>query len=173
MPTWNNLVADLAACLEHFRPDVVVMPHPELDPHADHVASTRAFFQAMEQSAWQPERLLLYANHLHDNDRWPMGDANTGVALPPALVELSADDLFSHVLDDQQQLDKAMALLMHHDLQPPLPFKRRMRRHIQRLLAGRRWPKTGDNEYLRKAVRRHELFWVRELPPRRGDSIPD
>lgn len=173
LPTWNNLVADLAACLEHFRPDVVVMPHPELDPHADHVASTRAFFQAMEQSAWQPEQLFLYANHLHDNDRWPMGDANTGVALPPALVELSADDLFSHVLDDQQQLDKAMALLMHHDLQPPLPFKRRMRRHIQRLLAGRCWPKTGDNEYLRKAVRRHELFWVRELPPRRGDSIPD
>ena len=167
LPTWNNLVADLAACLEHFQPEVVVMPHPELDPHADHVASTRAFFQAVEQSAWQPERLFLYANHLHDNDRWPMGDANTGVALPPALVELPADELFSHVLDDQQQLDKAMALLMHHDLQPPLPFKRTLRRHIQRLLAGRRWPKTGDNEYLRKAVRRHELFWVRELPPRK------
>lgn len=167
LPTWTNLVADLAACLEHFKPEVVVMPHPELDPHADHIACTRAFFQAVEHSAWQPKRLFLYANHLHDNDRWPMGDANTGVALPPALVELSADELFSHVLDEHQQLDKAMVLLMHHDLQPPLPFKRRLRRHIQRVLAGRRWPSTGDNEYLRKAVRRHELFWVRELSQQR------
>lgn len=163
LPTWHNLVADLRACLEHFQPDVVVMPHPDLDPHADHIATTQAFFQAAEQSAWQPKRLFLYANHLHDNDRWPMGDANTGVALPPSMVELPADELFSYVLSEQQQLDKAMALLMQHDLQTPQPFKRQLRRKIQQLLTGRRWPKTGDNEFLRKAVRKHELFWVREL----------
>ena len=163
LPTWQNLLADLAACLEHFKPDVIVMPHPELDPHADHIATTQAFFQALEQSEWRPKRLFLYANHLHDNDRWPMGDANTGVALPPAMVELPADQLFSYVLTEQQQLDKAMALLMQHDLQPAQPFKKRLRRIIQQVLTGRRWPKTGDNEFLRKAVRKHELFWVREL----------
>lgn len=163
LPTWQNLVADLAGCLMHFKPDVVVMPHPELDPHADHIATTQAFFQALEQSDWQPKRLFLYANHLHDNDRWPMGDANMGVALPPAMLELPADELFSFVLSEQQQLDKAMALLMQHDLQPAQPLKKRVRRMIQQLLTGRRWPKTGDNEFLRKAVRRHELFWVREL----------
>lgn len=163
LPTWQNLVADLAACLIHFKPDVVLMPHPELDPHADHIATTQALFQALEQSDWRPKRLFLYANHLHDNDRWPMGDANTGVALPPAMLELPADELFSYVLSEQQQLDKAMALLMQHDLQPPQPFKKRLRRIIQQLLTGRRWPKTGENEFLRKAVRKHELFWVREL----------
>lgn len=163
LPTWQNLVADLAACLIHFKPDVVVMPHPEIDPHADHIATTQALFQALEQSDWRPQRLFLYANHLHDNDRWPMGNANTGVALPPAMLELPADQLFSYVLSEQQQLDKAMALLMQHDLQPPPPFKKRLRRMIQQLLTGRRWPKTGDNEFLRKAVRKHELFWVREL----------
>lgn len=162
-PTWQNLLADLAGCLMHFKPDVVVMPHPEIDPHADHIATTQALFQALEQSDWRPKRLFLYANHLHDNDRWPMGNANTGVALPPAMVELPADELFSYVLDEQQQLDKAMALLMQHDLQPPMPLKRRLRRSIQQLLTGRRWPKTGENEFLRKAVRKHELFWVREL----------
>lgn len=162
-PTWTNLVADLAACLMHFKPSVVVMPHPEIDPHADHIATTQAFFQALQQSDWRPKRLFLYANHLHDNDRWPMGHANTGVALPPAMVELPADDLFSYVLSDAQQLDKAMALLMQHDLQPPQPFKKRLRRMIQQVLTGRRWPKTGDNEFLRKAVRKHEVFWVREL----------
>ena len=163
LPTWNNLVADLAACLMHFKPDVVVMPHPEIDPHADHIATTQAFFQALEQSEWRPKRLFLYANHLHDNDRWPMGNANTGVALPPAMVELPADELFSYVLSAEQQLDKAMALLMQHDLQPPQPFKKRVRRLIQQVLTGRRWPKTGESEFLRKAVRKHELFWVREL----------
>ena len=163
LPTWQNLVADLAGCLMHFKPDVVVMPHPEIDPHADHIATTQALFQALEQSDWRPKRLFLYANHLHDNDRWPMGNANTGVALPPAMLELPADQLFSYVLSEQQQLDKAMALLMQHDLQPPQPFKKRLRRLIQQLLTGRRWPKTGDNEFLRKAVRKHELFWVREL----------
>ncbi len=163
LPTWQNLLADLAGCLMHFKPDVVVMPHLEIDPHADHIATTQAFLQALEQSDWRPKRLFLYANHLHDNDRWPMGNANTGVALPPAMLELPADELFSYVLSAEQQLDKAMALLMQHDLQTPQPFKKRLRRIIQQVLTGRRWPKTGESEFLRKAVRKHELFWVREL----------
>lgn len=162
-PTWNNLVADLAALLERFRPEVVVTPHPELDPHSDHVASTRAVLEAVQASAWQPQTLLLYANHLHDNDRWPMGPANHGIALPPAIVALPADALWSPTLSAETQLDKAMALAMQHDLQAPPPPKKRLRRLIQRVLAGRRWPATGEDEFFRKAVRRHELFWVRHL----------
>ena len=163
VPSWNNLVADLAALLEHFRPEVLVTPHPALDPHSDHVAATRALLQAVQLSAWQPQTLLLYANHLHDNDRWPMGPAGAGVALPPALVALPADGLWSPSLSAEARLDKAMALAMQHDLQVSLPSKKRLRRLIQRLLAGRRWPATGEDEFFRKAVRRHELFWVRPL----------
>lgn len=162
-PTWNNLVADLVALLEHFQPQVVVTPHPELDPHSDHVASTLALTQAIAVSAWKPSTLLMYANHLHDNDRWPMGPAGGGVALPPAIEPLPGDRLWSPLLSTDQQLDKAMALAMEHDLQGPLVFKRQLRRSIQWLLAGRRWPVTGSNEFFRKAVRRHELFWVRDL----------
>lgn len=163
VPSWSNLVADLAALLEHFRPEVLVTPHPELDPHSDHVAATRALLEAIQLSAWQPQTLLLYANHLHDNDRWPMGPAGHGIALPPALTALPADLLWSPCLPAEVQLDKAMALAMQHDLQLPLPAKKRLRRLIQRLLAGRSWPATGEDEFLRKAVRRHELFWVRPL----------
>ncbi|WP_061289473.1 PIG-L deacetylase family protein [Azotobacter vinelandii] len=160
-PTWSNLVADLRALLEHFRPEVVVTPHPELDPHADHVAASRALLEAAAGSAWRPGTLLLYANHLHDNDRWPMGPADGGIALPPAIEPLPADGLWSPCLDAGARLDKAAALAMQHDLQTPLPAKKRLRRLIQRFLAGRRWPLTGDDEFFRKAVRRHELFWVR------------
>lgn len=162
-PTWNNLVADLVALLEHFRPEVVVTPHPELDPHSDHVAATQALYQAIATSAWKPELALLYANHLSDNDRWPMGPAGFGVALPPAIQALPADALWSPGLSPERQLDKAMALTMQYDLQGRLPIKQRLRRLIQRLLVGRRWPATGEDDFFRKAVRRHEVFWVRPL----------
>lgn len=162
-PTWSNLQADLRALLIHFRPAVVVTPHPELDPHPDHVAATQAVRQAIKEGEWKPDTLLLYANHLYDNDRWPMGPAENGVALPPAIEPLPSDLLWSPLLHPEARLNKAMALAMHHDLQVPLPLKKRLRRLIQATLAGRRWPATGDDEYFRKAVRRHELFWVRKL----------
>ncbi len=165
-PTWHNLVADLRAVLVHYRPDVVVMPHPELDPHSDHQAASRALLEACQGLAQPPEQLLLYANHLQDNDRWPMGPAGGGSALPPVLAALPADRLWSPLLSGAQQLDKAMALAMQHDLQTPLPFRKRLRRILQWLLAGRRWPRTGEDEFFRRAVRRHELFWVRPLDRR-------
>ena len=59
--------------------------------------------------------------------------------------------------------DVADAALVQHDLQGRLPLKKRLRRLIQFVLAGRRWPSTGEDEFFRKAVRRHELFWVRHL----------
>jgi LmbE family N-acetylglucosaminyl deacetylase len=163
LPSGANLLADLVALLEHFRPEVLVTPHPELDPHSDHIAATHLLLAAIQRSTWQPKTLLLYANHLHDNDRWPMGPAGNGIALPPAFSALPADGLWSLDLSVEQQLDKAMALQMQHDLQGPLPLKKRLRRLIQQLLLGRRWPASGDNEFMRKAVRRHELFWVRHL----------
>ncbi len=163
LPSGANLVADLVALLEHFRPEVLVTPHPELDPHSDHVAATQALLKAIEISSWQPKTMLLYANHLHDNDRWPMGPAGNGIALPPAISPLPADGLWSLCLSAEQQVDKAMALQMQHDLQGSLAVKKRLRRLIQQLLLGRRWPASGENEFMRKAVRRHELFWVRQL----------
>jgi LmbE family N-acetylglucosaminyl deacetylase len=163
VPSWHNLVDDLAAVLAYYQPEVVVTPHPDLDPHGDHVASTQALLQALQQAPSTVKTLLLYANHLHDNDRWPMGPAGYGVTLPPAIEALPADQLWSPTLSPAKQLDKAMAMAMQHDLQGRLTFKRRVRRWIQHYLAGRRWPVTGQDEFFRKAVRRHELFWVRSL----------
>ncbi len=162
-PTWNNLLADLRALLEMARPQVLVMPHPTLDPHPDHICAQAAVREALQGLTWQPETLLCYANHLHDNDRWPMGESGDGVALPPQLQAAEAWAPCSLVLDIDTQRDKAMALGMMHDLQPAPPFKRRLRRALQRWLAGRRPSPYGENEFFRKAVRRHELFWRRDL----------
>ncbi|MBV4454027.1 MULTISPECIES: PIG-L deacetylase family protein [Pseudomonas] len=159
LPTWNNLLADLRHVLLMARPEVIVLPHPVLDPHPDHLCAHHAVLQALQGLEWQPTTVLGYANHLHDNDRWPMGDAGAGIALPP-LFDATEELLpCSLALTLAQQRDKAMALGMMHDLQPAAPFKRRVRRWLQRMLAGRARSPYGDNEFFRKAVRRHELFW--------------
>ncbi|MCQ9470734.1 PIG-L family deacetylase [Pseudomonas alliivorans] len=158
-PTWNNLLADLRALILKARPQVIVMPHPAIDPHPDHICAQAAVREALAGLEWQPDVVLGYANHLHDNDRWPMGDAYTGISLPPVFdAELKLEP-YSLELSVPTQRDKAMALGMMHDLQPPMPTKRRVRRWLQQVLAGRRWPAEGENEFFRKAVRRHELFW--------------
>lgn len=159
-PTWHNLIADLRALLLKARPQVIVLPTPLLDPHADHICAHAAILEALEGLAWQPDTLLGYANHLHDNDRWPMGDSGAGVALPPRFD--TADELVpcSFTLALSLQQDKAMAMGMMHDLQPRAPFKRRVRRWLQQVLAGRSPSPYGENEFFRKAVRRHELLWV-------------
>ena len=83
-------MADLCELIERARPDTVVLPHPQLDPHPDHVCAHDALREALAACQWQPQTLLLYANHLHDNDRWPMGDSGDGVALPPQLSAAQA-----------------------------------------------------------------------------------
>lgn len=158
-PTWNNLLADLRQLLLTARPEVIVFPHPVLDPHPDHICAQQAVMEALAGLEWQPTSVLGYANHLHDNDRWPMGDAGTGIALPPQFDDTLELHPCSLPLSLAQQRDKAMALGMMHDLQPAAPLKRRVRRWLQRILAGRSRSPYGENEFFRKAVRRHELFW--------------
>ena len=47
-PTWNNLLADLRALLLHAQPQVLVMPHPAIDPHPDHICSQAAVIEALQ-----------------------------------------------------------------------------------------------------------------------------
>lgn len=160
-PTWRNLVADLAAIVRHFRPQVIILPHPQIDPHPDHQATSHALQAALQEISDRPaSHFLLYANHLHNNDRWPMGPAGGGITLPPRSSAGQAERFWLRPISDAAQLDKAMALAMHHDLTTPQPWKRAFRRKVQQLLAARRWPRTGENEFFRKAVRAGELFSV-------------
>ena len=158
-PTWHNLLADLRALILRARPEVIVLPHPSIDPHPDHISAHDAVIEALEGLEWQPTTVLGYANHLHDNDRWPMGNSGDGIALPPVFDPTLSLRPCSLPLTLAQQRDKAMALGMMHDLQPRAALKRRLRRLIQQLLAGRKSSPYGENEFFRKAVRRHELFW--------------
>ena len=87
-----------------------------------------------------------------------------GVLLPGSVLAQVQAELVTAQRSVQPGQPLQLALRMQHDLQTPLPAKKRLRRMLQRLLLGRRWPATGEDEFLRKAVRRHEVFWVREMP---------
>ncbi|MHA6197693.1 PIG-L deacetylase family protein [Pseudomonas wadenswilerensis] len=166
-PSWRNLIQDLCELIERIRPASIVLPEPGLDPHPDHICARDAVIEALALTQWQPQTLLHYANHLHDNDRWPMGNAGEGIALPPHFNGETPMRPWVQEVTLQQQWQKAMSLGMMHDLQPRPPLKRRLRRLIQHYLAARRWPAFGENEFFRKAVRRHELFWVQALADKR------
>jgi LmbE family N-acetylglucosaminyl deacetylase len=163
LPSWNNLLADLREIILEAKPEVIVLPHPLIDPHPDHIAASEAVQEALSNLAWQPEVLLHYANHLSDTDRWPMGEAHSGIALPPLFVDAGKLMPWILPLDRPRQIDKAMALGMMHDLTVPLTPKERRRRALQRFLMKRRHPPYGTDDYFRRAVRRHELFWVEKL----------
>jgi LmbE family N-acetylglucosaminyl deacetylase len=125
--TWHNLLADLRALLELAKPEVLVMPHPQLDPHPDHICAQAAVLEALQGLAWQPQTLLCYANHLHDNDRWPMGDSGDGVALPP---QLSAAQAWAPAAWCWTCHPARQGHGPGHDARPAAaaPFKRRLRR---------------------------------------------
>ncbi len=48
LPTWNNLLADLRQLLLTARPEVIVLPHPLLDPHPDHICAQQAVVEALQ-----------------------------------------------------------------------------------------------------------------------------
>jgi len=171
LPTWHNLKNDLLHVVDLVRPEIIVLPHPHLDPHPDHVCAWQLVAEVLAASVCHPAALLCYANHLHDNDRWPMGNAHSGVPLPPKFAGEVLGTPYCLVATEPVQRDKAMALGMMHDLQTPLSFKQRLRRRLQSVLAGRQWPPYGENEFFRKAVRRHELFWVQAPPPHRPEKV--
>lgn len=171
-PTGRNLLEDLRVLLERLQPQVIVLPHPIMDPHPDHRAATQ-FVTLAAEVLHHPPVWLYYANHLHDNDLWPMGPTGYGIALPPAFQPMPACSLWTPVLERGVCINKSLALAMQHDLQRRPPLKKRLRRCLQWMLAGRRWPTLDSDEFQRKAVRRHELFWVCRQPLEQKDTAQE
>jgi LmbE family N-acetylglucosaminyl deacetylase len=171
LPSWNNLLADLREIILEAKPEAIVLPHPLIDSHPDHIAASEAVQEALVNLAWQPEVLLHYANHLSDTDRWPMGEAHSGVTLPPLFEDTGPLMPWALPLGRSCQIDKAMALGMMHDLTTvPLSLKERCRRALQRFFMKRRHPPYGADDYFRRSVRQHELFWVERIRVARQDA---
>jgi len=157
---WHNLIADLTYLIKHFKPDVIVSPHPEFDSHPDHIAATYAMVEAVQKSKITPKFYLLYTNHLHNHDLLPLGNQNFGNPLPPAFTKRPVEHIYSTVLDDNNKISKTLSLSLMHDLRPKVKLKLIIRRVIQMLFAKRSWNEISKDEYLRKANCTHEIFWL-------------
>ncbi|MCY4330221.1 MAG: PIG-L family deacetylase [Endozoicomonadaceae bacterium] len=159
--TWNNLILDLTEIIERIRPEIILTPQPDLDPHPDHYYGTKAVDQALTTTDCQPEMILYYANHYKTTDRFPFGPEHTIASLPPHFgAPPNISTVVSLPLTSQQQRDKVFALKMMHDLKGRQKLKKRIRSQLQRMI-GRKPNYYGENDYFRKAIRNNELFYKR------------
>lgn len=156
--TWNNLTQDLQELIEDIKPDVIVTPHPQLDPHQDHYYTTKAIAEALPTDS--PITLLYYANHYRTTDHFAFGPANSSVGLPPNFTtQTFSPQVVSVPLSNDTQIDKALSLAMMHDLQSTPSFKKRVRRKLQYWLCNRDHYRYGDNDFYSKTVNQQEVFF--------------
>ena len=158
--TWNHLVEDIVTILHEVNPAIIVMPDPRLDSHLDHEYATVAVVQALEQ--WNRDAtFLLYTNHA-GADHYPFGPAGNVTSLPPlatAGADIMLQKVFSYETNPELQIRKLFALESMHDLRlspeeqstcdvPNAPHRTDD------------YPRTYEEDYLRRAVRANEIFYV-------------
>ena len=162
--TWNHLVEDIVTILHKVNPAIIVMPDPRLDSHLDHEYGAVAVVQALER--WDREAtFLLYTNHAGSN-RYPFGPAGSVMSLPPitpGTEEITVQKVFSYETDQELQTRKLFALESMHDLRlspeeqitcDAPNFRRR----------SDDYPRTIEEDYLRRAVRANEIFYAFDRP---------
>ncbi len=157
----DHLLADLGFLIDYIRPATVIVTHPEVDPHGDHIAAARATAQALRHTGHLPQRVLLYANHLRGHKGFPWGPAHAGATLWPHAAthsQLGRWRFHSEMLSLEVQREKALSLDTMHDLRgSPGPIKR-LKRWWRETLADTRGPRYGGHDYFRSHVRRQEVF---------------
>jgi LmbE family N-acetylglucosaminyl deacetylase len=157
-------VEDIVTILRKVNPAIIVMPDPQLDSHLDHEYATVAVVQALER--WDREAtFLLYTNHA-GSDRYPFGPAGSVMSLPaiaPGTGEITLQKVFSYETDQELQTRKLFALESMHDLRlspeeqstcDAPDFRRR----------SEDYPRTIEEDYLRRAVRANEIFYAFDRP---------
>jgi len=162
--TWNSLLDDLTELIVKFQPDIILTPHPLLDPHKDHYYATVACWQVCNKldqaDTCSVDDFLLYANHYNHTDMFPFGLSGSLCSVPPEFDQHRAPvRLFSYACDHFVQKNKQAALGMMHDLTIPVSFKKKFRHWIQHYLLQREKYTYADDEYFRKSIRANELFY--------------
>src|SRR5262249_18332044 len=75
--TWKSLVRDLCGIIANVKPTIVVAPHPNLDPHPDHLFATVALGEALESAGAATGRMFLKTVHNRRSELWPFGPAGS------------------------------------------------------------------------------------------------
>jgi LmbE family N-acetylglucosaminyl deacetylase len=164
--SWDSLVSDLVHILTQINPTIIVTPHPNLDPHPDHIAATLAVAQALRINGVRNERYFLYCVHNRSSELWPFGPAGTGVSHPPSLWrDKLAPGFYSHRLSPERMSQKYAALEAMHDIRDmEVPRPGSVRIAFKAICGEIRAALDGmgrvPTSYLRRAVRPDEPFFV-------------
>ncbi|MBR9879755.1 MAG: PIG-L family deacetylase [Gammaproteobacteria bacterium] len=167
--TGENLQRDLTWLLNKIKPTAIITPHPDIDPHADHIASTRHLQAAIEQSGHVPDHLLLYANHLKSTRGFPRGPAHAAAGVWPTHVTTPSprnDRIASFPLSIEVQKLKALALHSMHDLGGTPGLERQLKRKFKRLLSGipsADWSDYSGHDFFQTHIKAHENFVLQHL----------
>ena len=171
---WRDLVNDIVYILEAKTPDVIVMPHPQLDVHPDHAAVTAAVMEAAEQSTHAVQHKMFYVNHARGARQFPSGPAGAATGLVPNVgPNILGSKVYSVPLDAEARRRKACALGFMHDLTHPYRPIKQLKTLLARMLRWRSREVYGADTYFRTALRDSELFlYIAEqnLPEDHGPS---
>lgn len=158
---WNSLVQNLQFVLRHYQPDIIVLPHPQIDSHSDHQFSTIATIQALKNEDTRKGELYFYSNHNLKTEFFPFGKSGGTTSLPPNFNDdYYFHSVYSHPLTEEDQMDKVLALDAMNDLRPDTEW-----RFLDKLLKlsfenFKVTLKGQHNSYFRRAIRSNELFFV-------------
>lgn len=160
----KNLISDLKFLIEKYQPEVIIMPHSQLDPHEDHIYTSRFVELAIKESSFKGiQHILSYANHFHYTDMHPFGPSHSIASLPPNVDMMqSLDAVFSLSLSEEEQKNKVYALEMMHDLKRPIKLKKVIRSLVQKII-GRSYSRYGYDAYFSKNIKNNELFYFEKV----------
>jgi len=162
--TWHNLVADLKEVIEKVKPDIIVLPHPELDSHKDHKYVAHAVFAATKKISCKGSKYFFYITHATFSERYPYGPKHSAVTLPFNKNRLRSNyKIYSSLLSNEEQIGKEMAINTMHDLRYPPDQICSIINSFKHAVLPRFKEINAWHDYYRRFVRANEIFLVQEI----------
>ncbi|MUK26544.1 PIG-L family deacetylase [Aliivibrio fischeri] len=155
------LIQDLVELIEHIQPRTILVTHPEIDPHDEHVASAIALHLALQKSTFIPENILFYVNHLRGIKLFPYGPEHSRTALPPWFKNSSLLDdssCYSHTLSYSKQQEKVLAFDTMHDLRSKDRLEKKLKRWINQKIKKNGYQYYGNHSYFQTHIKADEVF---------------
>jgi len=159
----DALINDLKHLIQTIKPSTILVTHPRIDPHPEHITAAHSLAIALEEIEHKPEHILLYVNHLENIKGFPYGPEHAKTALPPSSDKPNSLHSVSHKcysfqLTSETQKDKIIALDSMHDLRSKYRFERAVKQWWNKSILKNDYHYYADNAYLQTHIKANEVF---------------